>query len=129
MAPRVQSAEAFAAELLRVAAEAPAAAAVAVTASAKRIQAAARANVRQSAPVHNAGAARAITYDDPTVTALGASTEVGYDKDRRGGSLGNLLEYGGGGDRSPAHRDLGRAADAEEDVFAAGFARAAGKLL
>jgi hypothetical protein len=31
--------------------------------------------------------------------------------------LGNLLEFGGGGDHSPPHRDLGRALDAEEPRF------------
>jgi hypothetical protein len=43
-------------------------------------------------------------------------SEIGYDKDITGGALGNLLEYGGGGDHSPPHRDMGRAADAEEEA-------------
>lgn len=74
----------------------------------------AKANVEKSAPVHNAHAANAITYD----TGVGSTSidaVIGYDKDKRGGSLGNLLEYGK--PEQAGHRDLGRALDNEEPRF------------
>jgi hypothetical protein len=79
----------------------------------------ARKNVEQSAPVNNAYAQNAITYDSPRLAGMVIEAEIGYDKERRGGSLGNLLEFGGGGDKSPPHRDLGRALDVEEPRFEA----------
>ncbi len=115
---RVQSAGAFAAELLMSAAEVPVLSSRVVKSAAQSIKAQARANVLASAPTHNAGAHRAITYDEPSLVGVRISTEVGYDKDLPGGAIGNLLEYGGGGDKSPAHRDIGRAADDEEARFA-----------
>jgi hypothetical protein len=87
-----------------------------------------RNNVLKSAPVHNAHAAHAITYDTK-IAQTTVEAEIGYDKDKRGGKLGNLLEYGGGGDRSPAHRDLGRALDAEEPRFENAIALMATGLL
>ena len=73
-----------------------------------------RNNAVKSAPAHNARAPYAITYD----TKIGKTTvdaEIGYDKDKPGGALGNLLEYGSR--NNPPHRDIGRAADAEEPRF------------
>jgi hypothetical protein len=55
--------------------------------------------------------------------------EIGYDKNTKPGRLGNLLEYGGGGDHSPPHRDLGRALDAEEPRFTEALAALVEKLL
>ena len=120
--------EQFAAELLAISVGVTAVAAKAVSGSAKNIKEQARSNVLQTAPVHNGGAYRAINYDPPTISPFGVETEVGYDLRQRAGRLGNLLEYGGGGDHSPPHRDIGRAADAEESSFADAVGDAAWKL-
>lgn len=88
----------------------------AVVTGAKSVKDDARRNVLQSAPTHNAHAAYAITYDLKKATTS-AEAEIGYDKDRPGGAIGNLLEYGGGGDHSPPHRDVGRALDVAEPKF------------
>lgn len=102
----------FAAFLEAAAGRAPRETEKVVRKGADRVKIGARNNVRQTAPVHNAGAQKYITYD---VTARGVvvDAEVGYEK-RGGGNLGNLLEYGGGGDHSPPHLDLSRAVDDEE---------------
>ena len=119
----------FAASLLAATAQAPVRTAAVVKKAANNVKTDARANVAKSAPVHNAHAQYAITYDEPEIRGPLVVSEVGYDKDIRGGSLGNLLEYGGAGDRSPAHRDLGRAADAEEARFGDALQAMALKLL
>lgn len=84
---------------------------------------AARASVKQTAPVQNAHAYTAINYD---VTAEGQTVtgEIGYDKDvgasdgKKGpGAIGNLLEFGGGGDHSPPHHDLRLSLEAEDPRF------------
>lgn len=124
-----QSLDAFALDLLQSAVEAPLLAAAVVKKAAQNVKNEARENVSRSAPVHNAGAARAITYDTPSIRGTRVETEVGYDRDLPGGPLGNLLEFGGGGDHSPPHRDIGRAADNEESRFESAFAKLAGKLL
>ena len=126
---RSVSVDQFAAELLLSSVEVLPVAAVAVKKAAQNIKDEAKANVLQTAPTHNAGAHRAITYDEPTIGPASVSSEVGYDRDLPGGALGNLLEYGGGGDHSPAHRDIGRAADNEEPRFEDAVRRAAGRLL
>lgn len=77
----------------------------------------AKRNVLQTAPVRNAHAHQAINYD---VSAPGGGVvvgEIGYDKTDKRGRLGNLLEFGGGGDHSPPHHDLSRALEAEEPRF------------
>jgi hypothetical protein len=119
----------FAASLLVAAAQAPVRTKAVVKRGANNIKTEARANVAASAPVHNAHAQYAITYDEPQIRGPWVVSEVGYDKDITGGALGNLLEYGGAGDRSPAHRDLGRAADAEEARFGDSLQAMALKLL
>lgn len=116
------SAEEFAKELIKAVRKVPGRTSKVVGKGAQNVKNGARRNVKQTAPVHNAGAHKAITYDDPTLVGLVVETEVGYDKSRRGGALGNLLEYGGGGDHSPPHRDLSRALDSEEDSFAEALA-------
>jgi hypothetical protein len=72
---------------------------------------------RRRAPglAHAPAYPRAITYD-VTQTATGAWGEVGPDKDRRQGALGNLLEYGS--IKNPPHPHMGPAGDAEEPKFA-----------
>jgi hypothetical protein len=85
--------ETFAAALLASAAEAVAGTRAIVQKGALNIKNEAKANVQKSAPIHNAHAADAITYE----TGIGKTmidAEIGYDKNRRGGSLGNILEYG-----------------------------------
>jgi hypothetical protein len=54
--------------------------------------------------------------------------EIGYDKDKRGGALGNLLEYGSAA-TNPPHRDIGRALDAEEPRFIAAIEAIGVRLL
>lgn len=111
-------------DLTKAAAGATTASAAVVAKGALNIKNDARANVAKTAPVHNAHALNAITYDlGPT----GLEAEIGYDKDKRGGSLGNILEFGSR--KNPPHRDLGLALDAEEPRFEAALDVAAGKLL
>lgn len=77
----------------------------------------AKRNVLQTAPVRNAHAHQAINFD---VDAPGGGVvvgEIGYDKTDKRGRIGNLLEFGGGGDHSPPHRDLARALESEEPRF------------
>lgn len=126
---RAQSPESFALDLLRAAVEAPILAVAVVKKGAQNIKTEAQENVRRSAPVHHAGAVNALTYDQPRPVGMRIESEVGYDRDLPGGKLGNLLEFGGGGDHSPPHRDIGRAADNEEARFETAFAKLAGKLL
>lgn len=107
----------FAGVLMRAVAEAPHEAVQVVRKGSLNVKLGARRNVLQTAPVHNAGAHRDINFDvvsqGPTVVG-----DIGYDTGPgRAGNLGNLLEYGGGGDHSPAHRDLARALEDEEPRF------------
>lgn len=118
----------LAAAMLKAAAEAAVGARVVVQASAKTIRNEARKNVKKSAPVQNAHAMYAITYNTG-FTKTGVDAEIGYDKDINGGPLGNLLEYGGGGDKSPPHRDLGRALDAEQPRFESALSKLPGIAL
>lgn len=75
------------------------------------------ANAKES--VAGAGHARAypysITFDDPVRTAAGVEVEVGPDKAKRQGALGNLIEYGSV--NNPPHWDGKRAAEAETPAF------------
>jgi hypothetical protein len=95
----------------------------------------ARRNVRATAPVHHAHAAETITYDvdtaDLTITGvIGYDKEIGASAGKKGpGAIGNLLEFGGGGDHSPPHRDLARALESEEPRFVQALADAAEKAL
>lgn len=104
----------MAADLLAAGAKAVVGTRAIVQKGALNVKKQAKANVQRTAPVQNAYAHEAITYD----TAFAATTveaEIGYDKAKRGGDLGNLLEYGS--DNNPPHRDLGRALDAEAPRF------------
>jgi hypothetical protein len=113
-----QTPDQFAADLLASAVEAAAGTRKIVQKAAQNVKTSARRNVAKTAPVMNAHAQYAITYDTSVDLRNGAiSAEIGYDKDLPGGALGNLLEYGGGGDHSPPHRDLGLAADEEAPRF------------
>lgn len=118
--------ETLAADLLKAGAEAIVATRAVVQKGALNIKNDAKRNVQQSAPVHNAYAHNAITYDT-TIRPLTVEAEIGYDKDKRGGSLGNILEYGTR--KNPPHRDLGRALDREAEHFDGYLAAAIAKLL
>jgi hypothetical protein len=118
--------ETLAAAMLAAASEAAVGTRAIVAKGALNIKNDAKRNVRESAPVHNAHAAEAITYDTK-FQGSSVMAEIGYDKSKRGGSLGNLLEYGSA--HNPAHRDLGRAADNEESRFGEAIALMAEKLL
>ena len=110
------TADEFARALLKSVTETPKATVRAVRRNATEVKKTAQRNVRETAPVQNAHAFRAINFD---VEAVGVEViaDIGYDKTINGGPLGNLLEFGGGGDHSPPHRDLGRAVDGQEALF------------
>jgi hypothetical protein len=124
----IDTPETFAAALMAAAAKAVVETRAVVQKGALNVKNEARVNVASSAPTQNAHAQYAITYDT-TVRPTAIEAEIGYDKNKPGGALGNLLEYGGGGDHSPPHRDLGRALDAEEPRFLSAMDLLAGKLL
>lgn len=107
----------FAAVLLSVVQRTPREAVDVVRRGALNVKTVARRNVRQTAPVHHAHAYRDINFDVEATGVL-VEAEIGYDDGPgKAGNLGNLLEFGGGGDHSPPHRDLGRALDAEDTPF------------
>jgi hypothetical protein len=89
----------------------------------------ARKNVAQSAPIHNAHAANAITYDTE-IDAKGLVTrgEIGYDKDRPAARWATCWSTAPG-NNSPPHRDLGRAFDSELPRFEDAIALMAKNLL
>lgn len=104
---------------------APAEAAKAVKKAAVNIKADARRRV--SGLPHIPAYPRSITFDDVTVTRIFARTEVGPDKDKRQGALGNILEYGS--PKRPPIPHLGPAAEAEEPRFAKAMDELAVKAL
>lgn len=103
-------ASSLAAELLRVAAVAPAEARKVVAKGLLNIKADARRRIGR--PTHAPAYPSSITYDLFT-GAIGG--EVGPDKTRRQGALGNLLEYGSV--HNPPHPHMGPAGDAEKPRF------------
>jgi hypothetical protein len=103
----------FASDLFEVIVEVPRGLKDVVAEAAERVVDGAKANVRRTAPIHNAGAYKGIDYEvyDRDGDIWG---EVGYNpKLYRPAHLGNLLEFGGGGDPSPPHWDLALALKAE----------------
>jgi len=116
----------LAAAMLSAAAKSVVATRAVVAKGALNVKNEAKANVLQSAPTRNAHAHNAITYDT-TIRPTTVDAEIGYDKDKRGGALGNLLEYGSR--NNPAHRDLGRALDNEEPRFEKALGDIVGRLL
>ena len=71
--------------------------------------------------------AAAVSYDDPVIEGNTVSSEVGLDKDRRQGALGNIYEFGVPGTApQPA---LNPAADVEEPRFAKALEDLGGDLL
>lgn len=59
--------------------------------------------------------AKSISYD-VTTSPTGVKAEIGPDKGRRQGALGNIFEYGTGD--TPPHPHLGPALEGEADNFA-----------
>lgn len=113
----------FAGKLLSNAQEAPARTAKVVKRGAFNIKkgAAQRAPQGPHLPYY----AKSITYDTGEEGPL-VWAEIGPDKRRRQGPLGNLLEYGS--PTSPPHPHLGPAGDEEEPKFAAQLEKLAAKL-
>jgi hypothetical protein len=106
----------FSRELLNAVRKTPRATEKVVRRNSADVKKQAKRNVRLTAPVHNAHAHTAINYD---VEAQGVEVvgEVGYDKTKTAGRIGNLLEFGGAGDHSPPHHDLSRALDGQVVQF------------
>ena len=95
----------------------------AVQVTSHKIKEDARASVRGRKGLGHA--ANAITYDTKE-SASGVESEIGYDKGRGAGKLGNLIEFGApnsGNQLSPSH-DLGNALLKNEDDFVHGLERA-----
>jgi hypothetical protein len=78
--------------------------------------------VKRHAPAYP----RAITYDTHE-TLKGAWAEIGPDKNKRQGALGNLFEFGS--PTSPPHPHMGPAGEAEEPKLAKAMQDAAAKAL
>lgn len=108
--------EEFAKELIKAVRKVPGRTVKVVRRNAVDVKRQARRNVKQTAPVHQAHAQNAINWDVDAEGVL-VVAEIGYDKSIGGGPLGNLLEFGGGGDHSPPHRDLSRALDGQVALF------------
>ncbi|MGW4505693.1 hypothetical protein ACWENO_13740 [Streptomyces sp. NPDC004436] len=75
-----------------------------------------RANAIASSGRHARRYPYSISYDVTPIPG-GATAEVGPDKDKTQGALGNLLEFGSV--NNPPHNDGGRALLVEEPLFAA----------
>ncbi len=104
--------DALAADLDQVAVDAPAEARKVVSKGALNIKRDAQQRVQglKHAPAYS----RSISYDT-TLTATGAEAEVGPDKLRRQGALGNLIEFGSV--HNPPNPHMAPAADAELPRF------------
>ena len=124
-----QSPDQLAADLLAAATGTLAASRAVVAKGALNIKNDARESVLRTAPRHHGHAYKTIDYDEPAATGYAVAAEIGYDKDKPGGALGNLLEFGGGGDHSPPHLDLQRALEAEEPRFERAMDAIARRLL
>lgn len=116
----------LAADLLKAAGAAAAGASAVVSKGALNVKNEGRANALRAAPRRNARAPYAITYDT-NINGATIEAEIGYDKDKPGGALGNLLEYGSR--NNPPHRDLGRALDNEQPRFEKALVEMAERLL
>lgn len=114
-------------DLGQAAAIAPAEAGRVVTKAAVNVKADARRRI--SGLAHAPAYPSSITFDDVQVTRLGASTQVGPDKAKRQGALGNILEYGAPRRNSPPRPHIGPAAEAEQPRFAKALEALAVKAL
>lgn len=114
----------LAAELKKAGILAPTAARVQVQRSALAIKTDARHRV--SGRPHLPAYPFSITYDT-ALTLYGATAEIGPDKEKPQGALGNILEYGG--TRSAPIPHMGPAGDAEEPKYVAAMEALAIKAL
>jgi hypothetical protein len=73
---------------------------------------------RQSSETSIPHLPKAVTYDTRKV-GVGSEAVIGYDKDKKQGPLGNLLEFGSV--NNPPGNEGGRALRAEEDNFYRGI--------
>lgn len=112
-------------DIERAAAIAPAAAGKVVEKAAVNIKADARRRV--SGIAHAPAYPNSIGYDTVHITRTGAQTEVGPDKNKRQGALGNILEYGTRKNAPIPH--LAPAGEAEEPRFARAMEELAAKVL
>jgi len=117
--------KAFTRDLERAARIMPAEAAKVVAKAAVNIKKDARRRV--SGLKHAPAYPFSITFDDVQRTGTYAKTEVGPDKDKRQGALGNILEYGSV--HNHPHPHLAPAAEAEEPRFARAMDALAAKAL
>jgi hypothetical protein len=99
----------------RATAVAPAESAKVVTKAAVNIKAGARRRI--SGHPHFPALPYAIDFDDVTVTSRGAYTEVGVNKDKRQGKLGNIPEYGAPAQNTPPTPYMRPSADEETPKF------------
>lgn len=118
----------FAAVLMNAAQRAPRETVDVVRRGLKNVKADARRNSIASSGFSARGAPYKIEYDGPHADGVTVYGDVGY-KGEGQGNLGVLLEYGGGGDASPPHRDLARALDVEEPRFVEAMADMGERLL
>lgn len=88
----------------------------------REAQASARAQFRSYAAIYPSSITYDVSSDDTSVTA-----EIGPDKDRRQGALGNLLEYGSS--NNPPYPHLNPAAEREAPRAQVQIAKAALKAM
>lgn len=111
--------ETLALDMLKAAATATGSAKIAVQKGAYNVKRDAQRNSAASSGFSASGASFSIGYRTE-VRANSFVAVVGYGEGlnaNRQAALGTLLEYGGGRDHSPPHRDLGRALESEEPRF------------
>lgn len=84
-----------------------------------------RANARVSVGNKAGAYPFSITFDGPTRRGHTVEAEVGPDKDKRQGALGNLIEYGAPAQNTAPHNDGKRAADKELPAFERNITNAA----
>jgi hypothetical protein len=85
-------------------------------------------NIKKDAAARVSGLAHAPAYPYSIGYEMhGLAAEIGPDKDRRQGALGNILEYGTSKNAPIPH--MGPAIEAEAPKFEAALAKAAGGLL
>ncbi len=96
---------------------------------AQNIKTEGRNNALRSAPTQHGHSPQTINYDTK-VTGATIEAEIGYDRSvSKSANLAWVLEFGGGRDHSPPHRDLARALEAEEPRFEQAISTMAGRLL